>query len=61
MLRLHSKHQTDQQNVQSDRTAGLYVCDDEDLLSEHALRNGLPIDRIMEVTAFIGPASYLIS
>lgn len=61
MLRLHSKHQTDQQNVQSNRTACLYVCDDEDLLSEHARRSDLLIDRIMEVTAFIGPASYLIS
>lgn len=40
-----------------DRMVCLYVADDEEVVREHARRSGLPIDRISEVTAIIGPGT----
>ena len=33
----------------------LYIADDESVIREHALRCGLPIQRVLEVSAIIGP------
>jgi hypothetical protein len=38
-----------------DRMVCLYVAGDEEIVREHARRSGLPIHRISEVTAIIGP------
>lgn len=39
----------------TDRIVCLYVAEDETILREHARRSGLPIQRISEVSAIIGP------
>jgi hypothetical protein len=47
--------------ITTDRMVSLFIADDEAIVREHALRSGLPISRISEVTAVIGPSSDLIS
>ena len=39
----------------TDRMVCLYIGDDESAIREHARRSGLPIQRISEVSAIIGP------
>ena len=41
--------------ITEDRMVCLYLADDEAIVREHARRSGLPIQRISEVTAIIGP------
>ena len=41
--------------VTTDKMVCLYVAEDEALLREHARLSGLPIKRIWEVSAIIGP------
>ena len=43
--------------ITSDRMIGLFTADDETAVREHARRSGLPIERISEVTAIIGPTA----
>ena len=44
-----------QSTITADRMVCLYIADDEAIVREHALRSGLPIQRISEVSAVIGP------
>ena len=46
--------------ITDDRMVCLYVADNEDLIREHARGSGLPIHRISEVAALIGPSSELL-
>jgi hypothetical protein len=41
--------------ITADRMVCLYVAEDEALLREHARLSGLPIQRVSEVSAIIGP------
>lgn len=41
--------------ITADRMVCLYIADDEMIVSDHARRSGLPIQRISEVSAIIGP------
>ena len=41
--------------ITADRMVCLYVAEDEALLRKHARLSGLPIQRISEVSAIIGP------
>jgi hypothetical protein len=41
--------------ITADRMVCLYVADDESAVREHSRRSGLPIQRISEVSAIIGP------
>ena len=41
--------------ITADRMVCLYIADDETIVREHARRSGLPIQRISEVSAVIGP------
>ena len=41
--------------ITADRMVCLYIADDETAVREHARRSGLPIQRISEVSAVIGP------
>ena len=41
--------------ITADRMVCLYIADDETVVREHARRSGLPIQRISEVSAIIGP------
>ena len=44
-----------QSAITADRMVCLYIADDEAIVREHARRSGLPIQRISEVSAVIGP------
>ena len=41
--------------ITADRMVCLYIADDETAVRDHARRSGLPIQRISEVSAIIGP------
>jgi hypothetical protein len=48
---IHWVHST----ITADRMVCLYFADDETVVRDHARRSGLPIQRISEVSAIIGP------
>jgi hypothetical protein len=43
--------------ITGDRMVCLYIADNKEIVREHARRSGLPIHRISEVTAIIGPGT----
>ena len=47
--------------ITDNRMICLYIADDEAIVREHARLSGLPISRICEVSAVIGPASDLLN
>jgi hypothetical protein len=47
--------------ITDDRMICLYIADDDAIVREHARLSGLPISRISEVSAVIGPASDLLN
>jgi len=57
VLELDSKIQWLHTIITADRMIGLFVADDETAVREHARRCGLPIQRISEVSAVIGPTT----
>jgi len=42
-------------SVTENRMVGLYIAENEVIVREHSRRSGLPIQRISEVSAVIGP------
>lgn len=52
---LEAEIQWIQSTITGDRMVCLYIAEDERTIREHARRSGLPISRICEVSAVIGP------
>jgi hypothetical protein len=47
--------------ITTDTMVCLYIADDEAIVREHARLSGLPVSRICEVSAVIGPASDIVN
>ena len=58
---LEAEIQWIQTTITADKMVCLYIADDEEIVREHARLSGLPVSKICEVTAVIGPMSDVVN